>query len=375
MRALRFLPLLLGLAALPAVVLPAAAHNLAFTDTLVVFKTDGTYQVDLRVDLDALALGVSSEVPSEEVAAELRALPPEQLEGRVEKLRESFRRKVRVIFDEQPVDPLVSFPERGTPLAEQAEIPTVLGLVARLEGRIPKDSRSFEFRASLAFAPVQLTVLDQGTAAGMHTVLERGGSSGPIPLGGKLEPVDRLTVAGRYLILGFWHILPEGLDHILFVLGLFLLSSRLAPLLWQVSAFTLAHTVTLALSTFGLIQLSPAIVEPLIALSIAYVAVENTLVSEMKPWRPAVVFLFGLLHGLGFAGVLSELGLPEGEYLTALLTFNAGVELGQLAVILLALLVLGAFRDRPWYRKRVVVPLSAAIAAVGLFWAVQRTLG
>ncbi|NJL28750.1 MAG: HupE/UreJ family protein, partial [Thermoanaerobaculia bacterium] len=199
--------------------------------------------------------------------------------------------------------------------------------------------------------------------------------AGRWPLGGELEPVDRLTVAGRYLILGFWHILPEGLDHILFVLGLFLLSTRLAPLLWQVSAFTLAHTVTLALSTFGLVQLSPAIVEPLIALSIAYVAVENTLVSELKPWRPAVVFLFGLLHGLGFAGVLSELGLPDGEYLTALLTFNAGVELGQLAVILLALLVVGAFRDKPWYRKRIVIPCSAVIAAVGLFWAVQRVLG
>lgn len=355
--------------------LPAAAHNLAFTETLVVFKTDATYQVDMRVDLDALALGVSSEVPSEEVVAQLRTLPPEELEARVSKLRELFRRRVRVIFDDQAADPQVSFPEWGTPLAEQAEIPTVLGLVARLEGKIPQGAQSFEFRASLSFPPVQLTVLDQGTAAGMRTVLERGGGSGPIPLGGKLEPVDRLTVAGRYLVLGFLHILPRGLDHILFVLGLFLLSTRLAPLLWQVSAFTLAHTVTLALSTFGLVQLSPAIVEPLIALSIAYVAVENVLVSELKPWRPAVVFLFGLLHGLGFAGVLSELGLPEGEYLTALLTFNAGVELGQLAVILLALLILGPFRHRPWYRKRVVVPLSAVIAAMGIFWAVQRVVG
>src|SRR5207247_1613157 len=104
----------------------------------------------------------------------------------------------------------------------------------------------------------------------------------------------------RYLRLGFRHIVPEGTDHILFVLGLFLLSPRLRPMLLQVSAFTLAHTATLALSTLGVVRLSPAVVEPLIALSIAYVAAENTLRQELRPWRAALVFGFGLLHGLGF---------------------------------------------------------------------------
>jgi hypothetical protein len=250
----------------------------------------------------------------------------------------------------------------------------VLGLTARLAGRVPAGAGSFTFQASRAFPPVHLTVLDQASATGLRRVLEAGEESAPIQLGRPLsaERAGRLAVAGRYLALGFRHIVPEGLDHILFVLGLFLLAPRLKPLAWQVTAFTLAHTVTLALSTYGVVSLPPRLVEPLIALSIAYVAIENSLTRELKPWRPAAVFAFGLLHGLGFAGVLAELGLPEGEAATALLGFNAGVELGQLAVLGVGFAVLGAFRDRAWYRPRVAVPASLAIAAVGLLWAVER---
>ncbi len=185
----------------------------------------------------------------------------------------------------------------------------------------------------------------------------------------------RLAVIALYVRLGFEHILPKGLDHILFVVGLFLLSARTSALLKQVTAFTIAHSLTLALSMYGVIALPPRIVEPLIALSIAYVAIENLVTSELKPWRPLVVFGFGLLHGLGFAGVLRELGLPRSEFLTAIVSFNVGVELGQLTVITLAFAAVGWWRRRPSYRSRVVVPASAAIAIVGVFWAVQRLAG
>jgi hydrogenase/urease accessory protein HupE len=178
-----------------------------------------------------------------------------------------------------------------------------------------------------------------------------------------------------YTVLGFTHILPKGLDHILFVLGIFLLSARWRPLLYQVTAFTVAHSITLALSLYGIVSLPPSVVEPLIALSIVYVAVENILVSGLRPWRVWVVFAFGLLHGLGFAGVLTELGLPEGEFVPALVAFNVGVELGQLAVILLALAAVGWCRNRPWYRSRVVIPASLVIAATGAWWTVERVLG
>jgi hypothetical protein len=206
-------------------------------------------------------------------------------------------------------------------------------------------------------------------------LLEAGEVSPPIPLDRLPAPPTAGETARRYLRLGFVHILPRGLDHILFVLGLFLLAPRVRPLLLQVSAFTVAHTATLALATVGWVRLPAALVEPLIALSIVYVAVENLLTDRLRPHRTAVVFAFGLLHGLGFAGVLTELGLPPGQLLPALLAFNTGVELGQLAVLALAFLALGAFLRRPWFRSRVAVPLSLAIAAAGLFWAVERVWG
>jgi uncharacterized membrane protein len=195
----------------------------------------------------------------------------------------------------------------------------------------------------------------------------------PFLLKAAVAPPTRGQVARQYLALGYTHILPKGSDHILFVLGIFLLCTKLKPVLLQVTAFTVAHTITLALTIYGIVSLRPAIVEPLIALSIVYVAVENIATSQLRPWRVALVFGFGLLHGMGFAGVLSELGLPRSEFLTGLLCFNAGVELGQLTVILTAFLLIGLpFRNKPWYRRRVVVPLSMAIAAIGLFWAIQR---
>lgn len=368
--------LLLALALLPALTTtPAAAHEFSLTDVLVVFKTDGTYQVDLTCDLDALALGVSSQTDNAEVAALLRSLPEDNIGHRLDRLRRSLERRVRVRFDGEPVGPTVSFPDHGTPLADNAEVPTVIGLTARFEGRVPADAEIFTLQVSRSFPPVHLTILHQGAVGGVRELVEQGAESTPFRVDEPQldEGLDRREVAGRYLALGFWHIVPEGLDHILFVLGLFLLSVRLRPLLWQVSAFTAAHTLTLGLSTWGVLDLSPRIVEPLIALSIAWVAVENVVTDELRPWRVWVVFGFGLLHGLGFAGVLSELGLPRSETVTALLSFNAGVELGQLTVLLLAFLAVGWGRHAFWYRRRVVIPASVAIAAVGLWWAVERT--
>ena len=186
--------------------------------------------------------------------------------------------------------------------------------------------------------------------------------------------LGRWLVARQYLVLGFEHILPKGSDHILFVIGLFLLSCRIKPLLWQVTAFTVAHSITLGLAMYGVIRLPSSVVEPLIAASIAFVAVENICTPELKPWRPFVVFGFGLIHGLGFSSVLLSLGLPRKDFATALVSFNGGVELGQLTVISAAFCVVGWWRKKSWYRRGIVVPASALIAIVGLFWTIQRIM-
>jgi hypothetical protein len=179
--------------------------------------------------------------------------------------------------------------------------------------------------------------------------------------------------AWLYLKLGFEHILPLGLDHILFVLSLFLLSPKLKAILWQSAAFTLAHSVTLGLAMYGIIKPSPSIVEPLIALSILYVALENIFSPRLKATRILVVFLFGLIHGMGFAGVLQELGLPEKSYWSSLIMFNLGVEAGQVSIILAAYFLIARwFKNAEVYRKYIVIPLSVIIAITAAYWVVQR---
>lgn len=181
------------------------------------------------------------------------------------------------------------------------------------------------------------------------------------------------NVVWYYLKLGFQHIIPEGLDHILFVVGLCLISTKIKTILWQATAFTVAHTITLALSMKGTITVPAALVEPIIALSIMFVAVENLLISELKPWRIAIVFLFGLIHGMGFANSLNEIGLPPNKFYTSIIAFNAGVEIGQIAVIAAVFgLLIVPLRNKPWYKKGIVYPLSILIALIACYWTVQR---
>ncbi|MEI6410212.1 MAG: HupE/UreJ family protein [Bacteroidota bacterium] len=191
-----------------------------------------------------------------------------------------------------------------------------------------------------------------------------------------MAKISQMDVGVAYIKLGFTHILPYGFDHVLFVLSLYFLSPKLSTVLWQATAFTVAHSITLGLAMYGYIQPLPAIIEPIIALSIFFVAVENLLVKELKPGRIAIVFLFGLVHGMGFASALTGLGLPPSGYLVSLLSFNVGVELGQITVILTAWMLAGRwFSDKPWYRSRVVNPVSMAIALVALYWTMERTFG
>ena len=241
--------------------------------------------------------------------------------------------------------------------------------VARHQGPLPLGADALSIGAAHATGPWMVVVTSPDGDPSSR--LLSGGEHLDVPLVG-FAPEPLATTARRYVGLGFLHILPRGLDHVLFVLGLFLLADRMRPLLLQVSAFTVAHTLTLGASLLGWVSLPASLVEPLIAASIVLVALENVVVGRLTPWRPALVFLLGLLHGLGFAGVLLELGLPPGQRIAALLAFNVGVELGQLAVIGLAFALLGWAWKRPWYRDRIVVPGSLGIAAVGLYWTVTR---
>ncbi|MBM4197966.1 MAG: HupE/UreJ family protein [Gammaproteobacteria bacterium] len=379
------------------------AHRLRPAIVTVTFDTDGRYTAALQLNLEALLAGIgpehedTSQAPQAAAYDELRELPRAALQARLDKFAPRLLAGIALRFDDRPASPQLL----------QAEIPAVGDIAIErlttitLAGDIPPGSRVMSWRYEPAFGDSVLRIaLPDGTVLRADW-LTAGTASTPFELDPALVPVRSTADVFRdYTVLGFTHILPKGLDHILFVLGIFLLSARWRPLLVQVTAFTIAHSITLALSLYGLVSLPGTVVEPLIALSIVYVAVENILIGELRAWRTWVVFGFGLLHGLGFAGVLKDLGLPTGEFLPALIAFNVGVELGQLTVIGAALLAVGLwfsrrswyrtqltvigaallavglwFSRRSWYRTRVVIPGSALIAAVGAYWTVARIVG
>lgn len=343
----------------------AGAHEIGTTRVSARFD-EGRYAIEIVTDAASLiekldAMAGSSPGSS---AAQMNAAA---IYDRLVARGDIFRQRVTVAFDGEAARPAIQY--RVSPASDAMSPPVA---TIRLTGDLPDGARHFSWSYSWTFASYALSVINRGTASASEW-LEGGQTSAPIPLTAPPHTIGRTTVAWRYLVLGFTHIVPHGLDHMLFVLGLFLLSGRLRTVLAQVSAFTVAHSITLGLSIYGVIAVPSAIVEPLIAVSIAYVAIENVLLNELKPWRIALVFAFGLLHGLGFAGALRELGLPRAEFMTALLTFNAGVETGQLAVIAAAFAIVGWHcRNQTWYRQRIVVPASLLIACIALYWTVER---
>jgi hypothetical protein len=261
---------------------------------------------------------------------------------------------------------------------EVAPTPNRAGLATvHLAGSLPAGASVIRWRASFLPMAYPVTVVGGSTEVApdsyewiagrewsrLYRIEELGAKDGP------------WRAALRLIPTGFTHILPAGLDHVFFMLGLFLMASTRRALLLQVSAFTLAHSLTLALGAFGAVSIPSRIIEPLIAASIAFIAIENIFATSVSRWRIFVVFVFGLLHGLGFAGAMADLGLSGRHLVASLVGFNAGVELGQLAVILAASLVVRALRlPVDAERQFVLRPASAAIALMGLFWAFERTV-
>lgn len=347
----------------------ASAHEIGTTRVTAQFDPDRTYLIEVITDAQALLEKV--ETVTDAAGPTPADADVTRIESRLHALEAVVRGRVRLAFDGQPSAPALRI---AVVPAGDANAPPLAHLQFR--GEYPSEAAAFTWMYGWTFASYALTVRPgmNGEGGAMPVAwLEGGEMSPPLPIAVPPPTAGWRETAIRYLGLGFTHILPLGLDHVLFVLGLFLLNSRPRPLLAQVSAFTIAHSITLGLSMYGVVTAPARIVEPLITLSIAYVAVENLLVSELRSWRVVVVFGCGLLHGLGFAGVLGELGMPRGAFATALASFNVGVEVAQLTVIAVAYLLLGVGTSRrTWYRERVVIPASVCIACVALYWTVER---
>ena len=373
----------------------------------------------------------------------LRALTADELTTEFEAFWPQMAESITLLADGGPLTTELD----SISVEPVGNVELVRSSVVTFSAELPAGAANLQMGWAPEFGVLVLRQMD--VPAPYDGYLEAGAVSDVFPIAGGGQATNWQTFVD-YIPVGFDHIVPKGLDHILFVLGLFFLAARLRPLILQVSLFTVAHTITLALAALGYTKFMDdfflgtigiefiAVVEPLIALSIVYVAVENIFMKRISPWRPFVIFVFGLLHGLGFASVLAEFGLPEDTFVAALIGFNIGVEVGQLAVIAVMFLCvwqalridqganevkqgfgiyavllfiaiglsalnpagLAAVLENPvWlfamplaaifglsiasiqfrdqqdaYRRLVAVPASLAIAFVGAFWFLERTV-
>jgi len=361
-----------------ALLLPglAAAHPAQFTTLQVKVGADGHFEANLNIDILSFALGQTSLQSSNEDLEALLAEPRPALAEHLADAGDHFRHEVVVRTDAGNATisswTLPDLAQVDAVLARNLQPRILVPGEITFSGTLPVQAHTLAIRLPYVLGDT-VHVLELPGGNSHDEPVAAGEYSSKVPIA--LQPRgrwDKLTEIARYITVGFHHIIPEGTDHILFVLGLFFFSARFGPLLWQVSAFTVAHSITLGLAMYGVVRLPAAVTEPLIAASIVFVAVENIFTKELRPWRYAVVFGFGLVHGLGFASAFAQVGLPRQNFLTGLIGFNLGVECGQLAVIAGAFLAVGWLRHRPWYRRAIVIPASMLIALIALFWTVQR---
>ena len=366
------LSLVLLIFLMPPGILRAHEMRPAIVDLTV--RQDGTLSVDMATNLEAMLAGVGPEHSDTDDASNtaayeaFRAKHSKALESDFKGFRQRLIDAIALTADGAPVRLAIV----GLEVPETGDVSLPRTSTIRLEGRLPEGATTLGWRFDAAYG-ASVIRLRTGEAPISHSAYLAPGEASAHIVVDRITAQSAWSVFVNYVVVGFEHILPRGLDHILFVIGLFLLSVRLKPLVAQITGFTLAHTLTLALGMLGFVRISPAIVEPLIALSIIYVAIENTLTDRLQRWRPAIVFGFGLLHGLGFAGVLAEFGLPDEHFITGLIAFNLGVELGQLVVIGFCFLAVGLWFGRAsWYRRAVAVPASIVIGLIAGFWFLQR---
>ena len=353
--------------------LPAAAHEIRVAIADVAVSSD---QVTLRIQLaleplvagiDLRTLSNTDDAPEADRYDRLRALPPAELEAQLRTAWPELRRGITLQAGGSPLVPHIDSVE----ILDPGDLDLPRDTVLILSADLPPGDSPVTVAWQTENGPLVLRQSDAGEDA-YAAFLENGTASAPLPRQGYAAAAAG-TVLARFIGLGFVQVIPKGADHILFMLGLFFFALQLRPLLVQVAAFSLASTAALALVALNVVSVSTTIIGPLIAASITVVAVDNVLRPKPGLWRTAVVFGFGLLHGLGLAGALAELGGGQANVLARLVGFVIGVEIGLLTVIAVAWLTLGLwFGAKPWYRRAIATPASLMIAAIGVWWFIER---
>lgn len=336
--------------------------------------------VEIRASIEALLTGINAQYKNTQDAPnaaeydEYRKMPSVELHRAFESFKQQFLQAIYIkAGDEKLALKIDSF---DVPPPGYTKVPRIS--VIRVTATLPDQVDTLQWYYPEEFGDNavrvrQVNIETEQWHWSQWQWLRNDQPSQPFQLSEIVVQPPTSEVILSYMVIGFEHIIPKGLDHILFILGLFLLSTHWRPLLMQVTMFTVAHTITLGLAMNNIIALPANIVEPLIALSIVYVGLENVYIKTLHKSRLFLVFAFGLLHGLGFAGVLADFGMPKNDFAVALISFNIGVEFGQVAVIAMAFIVLRPwFKNEQTYRDLVVIPGSLFISLVSFYWFLER---
>ena len=347
---------------------PAVADFIILEDTTTIY---------FNMNAEALIAGIDlSEYNNTDDAPEFseynyfRAFKNDALEKLIFDMWDDFSKKIIIKSNNQSLKLDLVDVDIGT--ESDIEIPrdTILKIKTKIDN-------NFEVIFDKSFGPVVIRQFqDYSKESLLFSEYLQPGEESPIMSATNIT--SSWVVAIDYLIVGVEHIIPKGLDHILFVLGLFFYSIKLKPLLMQVTMFTFAHSLTLILATFNFILIPPNIVEPLIALSISYVAFENIFKKKFKFYRNnsltrySIIFIFGLIHGLGFAFVLKDIGLDTNQLFLSLFSFNIGVELAQIGIIVSMYFVMIIPSKKEWYKNLIQMPISLLIGLIGFYWFIER---
>ena len=339
-----------------------------------IFQKQDGIQLEIRLNLEALLSGIDfSDISNTDEATQsaeydlYRGMSTVDLKSNFSELWPNLKNEIQIKQDNELVD--LKLQNILVEDQKNFEYPRFTTVIFSLK---LDPLRPFSFQWAKSFGEIVLR--EQGGGNSFTQYLQPGEKSAEISISEK-ESSKFTEVILEYIPVGFTHIIPKGLDHILFIVGIFFLSIKLSSLFLQITIFTLAHSVTLAMASLGLVNISPALVEPLIAASIVYVAIENFYSKAINLRRSLVVFIFGLLHGLGFASVLAEFGLPIQQFIPALIGFNVGVELGQLSVVFILFIAIGYwFNKKNWYRKFITLPISGIVGLIGSYWFFERII-
>lgn len=334
--------------------------------------------IDLSLEAAMTGIGTqykkTTDAPNSTEYDQLRTLAPKALRQRFKDFEMQFLNKLRLTINQQPQ--ILQLEKAFVDIIGYKKRPrkTVLTYVAQLQ-EWPK-TLVWQYDKTSGDSALRYQVFKKDEYNwSQWQWLRNGKPSGSIDINHP-EPMGTMQRLTQFIAIGFDHVIPLGWDHVLFIIGMALSSLLWRKLLLLVTTFTLAHTLTLALAMLGVVEISPRIIEPLIAFSIAYVAIENLWIEQSIKRKSIIVFLFGLIHGFGFASMLKSFEMANDNFVTTLVGFNVGVELAQIVIVLSVVSIgLMARSLKLDYQKLLVIPASVIITLIGIWWGIERIIG